>query len=53
VLIRLMRRLVLATAMVCTAFVLVRTLRLRAEAAAPLPSDPWPRVPDEPEVPTP
>jgi hypothetical protein len=50
VLTRVMRRLLLMAAVACTVLVVARTLRLRAEATAPLPSDPWPRVPDPSEL---
>ena len=44
---RVLRRLLLVMGMACTVFVVARTLRLRAEATALLPRDPWPRLPDE------
>ena len=37
-------------AVACTTLLVARTLRLRAEAKAPLPGDPWPPVPDEDET---
>ncbi len=46
---RLVRRLLVVFAVACIVLLAVRTLRLRAEATAPLPTDPWPTVPDEPD----
>ena len=46
-----MRRIVVGVAVAGVALFVARTLRLRAEAVAPLPTDPWPRVPEEERAP--